>query len=179
MKLLRYLSCCLVALLCFTIESPRATAKSQTHVYLLRGLFNVSVGLDALAGKLNQRGIAASLYGSDSSSEIDSVAQVIIRDFRSGMARSIVLIGHSGGAGAAILITQQLEDAKVPVALLIMLDPVADYVVPRNVKRAVNFYVGGARVLGATNVNVDGPGMNHLSIQTNETIHRKIIDYIR
>jgi len=36
---------------------------ASAHVYLIRGLFNVSVGLDAIGARLGQHGVAASVYG--------------------------------------------------------------------------------------------------------------------
>jgi hypothetical protein len=186
MKLLRLSSCCLVALLClFASGSAPAVAGSATHVYLLRGIFNVSVGLDALAVKLARRGIAASVYGHG---EAASVAAKAIGDYRSGKASSIVLIGHSLGAGAAVSVAQRLGEAGVPVTLLISLDPVLSGAVPRNVRRAINFHVSGAGALargpgfrgGLANVNVGGvSGMNHMAIQATDSMHRRIIGYIK
>ena len=49
----------LTVLLCL---SWSGAASAAAHVYLLRGIFNVSVGLDALAAKLGRIGIAASVY---------------------------------------------------------------------------------------------------------------------
>jgi len=63
-------------------------------VYLFRGVFNVSVGLDALAAKLVRLGVAASVYGYG---EYGSVASDVVRDYKSGKVRTIILIGHSFG----------------------------------------------------------------------------------
>src|SRR5712692_9246749 len=162
LKLRRLSACCLVALLCLLANGTAPAGRSETHAYLLRGIFNVSVGLDALASKLAKRGIAASVYGH---LEAASVANQAIQDYRSGKARSIVLIGHSLGAGAAVSVASGLEAAGVPVALLVLLDPKAVFAVPRNVSRAVNFYIPGSgwpAAAGAgfrgglTNVNVGG-----------------------
>ena len=167
----------LLALLCLCVIAPDpAAARSRTHVYLLRGIFNVSVGLDALAAKLARRGTAASVYGH---TDAAAVANAAIRDYRSG-TRSIVLIGHSLGAGAAVDVAQRLQQAGLPVTLLISLDPVGNASVPRNVHRAVNFYVSGSQLAGATNVNVSGiPGMDHMAVQSMETMHQRILGYVR
>ena len=51
---------------------------------------------------------------------------------------------------------------------------------PSNVHRAVNFYVSGAQLAGANNVNVSGiPGMNHMAVQSTETMHQRILSYLR
>jgi hypothetical protein len=156
--------------------SPSAAADSKVKVYMLSGILHISAGLSALAGKLAQRGIAANVYESE---DPDIVAEVIMRDYQNKKVGRIVLIGYSAGAGSAVLIAGRLNQARMPVALLITLDPVSDFTVPHNVKRAINFYAGNTLVLGATNVKVNAPGMAHLSIQYLDSIHEKIIDYIK
>ena len=120
MGLLRLSSCCL-ALLLGLLATDAAQAGSRTHVYLMRGIFNVSVGLDALAGKFTRMGIAASVYGH---ADEGSVAAEAIRDYKSGRVQTVILIGHSLGAGAVVAVAHKLNEAHVPVALLIALDPV-------------------------------------------------------
>jgi acetyl esterase/lipase len=154
-------------------------------VYLLRGIFNVSVGLDVLAVKLQQTGIAATVYGHD---EAGTVAAAALAQYQSG-ARSIILVGHSLGAGAALSVARQLGNSGVPVALVVLLDPVSSAAVPSNVGRAVNFYVSGG--LGTTvqagegfrgslaNMDFRSAGMDHMSIQAADPIHRQIIGLIR
>lgn len=172
----RLVSCFLGALLCFAMISPSAAADSGVKVYMLGGILNISSGLRVLAGKLAQRGIAATVYESE---HPDMVAEVIMRDYQNKQVRQIVLIGYSAGAGSAVLIAGRLNQDRTPVELLITLDPIADFTVPHNVKHAINFYVRNALVLGATNVKVNAPGFAHLSIQYLESIHEKIIDYIK
>src|ERR1700756_3248652 len=95
MSLHRVWSCCLVMWLCLLGQDPAAAA-SSTHVYLMRGILNVSVGLDELAAKLNKRGVPATVYGPMSAG---SVASDAISAYKSGKVRNIVLIGHSLGGG--------------------------------------------------------------------------------
>src|SRR5215472_6809182 len=71
---------CLLLCLCVAGPDP-ASAAGRTHVYLFRGIFNVSVGLDALAAKLSRMGIDATVYGSD---ESGAVASEAISDYRGG-----------------------------------------------------------------------------------------------
>ena len=143
---------------------------------MLGGILHISAGLSTLAAKLAQRGIAATVYESE---DPDIVAQVIRRDYQNKKVGQIVLIGYSAGAGSAVLLAERLNQDRMPVALLITIDPVADFTVPHNVKRAINFYAGDTLVLGATNVKVNAPGLAHLSIQHLESIHEKIIGYIK
>jgi pimeloyl-ACP methyl ester carboxylesterase len=160
-------------------------ARAAAHVYLLRGIFNVSVGLDALAGKLARQGIAATVYGHDESS---AVATLAAQQYQGGTARSIILIGHSLGAGAAVTIARQLNGSGIPVALLVLLDPVSGEAVPPNVARAVNLYVSGGMgtQVGAAagfrgslnNLDYRSAGMDHMSIQASDSVHRQIIGYV-
>jgi pimeloyl-ACP methyl ester carboxylesterase len=180
---------CLLITLIGLASSATAQAMSgpSPHVYLLRGIFNVSVGLDALAAKLGQVGIAATVYGHD---EEGTVAADALQQFQAGRARPIILIGHSLGAGAALRIAARLGASGVPVALMVLLDPVSDSAtVPSNVGHAVNLYVSGG--LGRTveaeagsrgsvaNMDFRGAGMDHMSIQAADSIHRQIIGLVR
>src|SRR5579872_5855019 len=174
--------CVLAALLAMTWS---AAAHASGHVYLLRGIFNVSVGLDVLAGKLAHQGIAATVYGHGDSS---TVATLAAQQYQSGTARPIVLIGHSLGAGAAVEVARTLNASGIPVALLVLLDPVSGEAVPPNVGRAVNLYVSGGMgtQVGAAsgfrgslkNMDYRGAGMDHMSIQAADSIHRQILGYV-
>src|SRR5262245_11896656 len=56
---LRHLSACwLLALPCLLANAIASAAGSETHAYLLRGIFNVSVGLDVLASTCPHRPFA-------------------------------------------------------------------------------------------------------------------------
>lgn len=148
-----------------------------TQVYLLRGIFNVSVGLDALAQKLARRGIRASVHGHG---ESGIVAAQAAADYRAGRVRSIILIGHSLGAGGVVMAADALAQAGVPVSLLISLDPVASLAVPGNVRRAVNYYTtSGVPMSGARNVNMAGvAGVDHMTIQSLDMMHQRILGAI-
>jgi hypothetical protein len=183
---LRRLPLYCVAFLLFLFANDVASARSGTHAYLLRGIFNVSIGLDALAGKLARRGIPSSVYGHG---ESGSVAAQAIRDYRSGKVRSIILIGHSLGAGAVVSVAEQLNTARVPVSLLISLDPGSTMAVPPNVRRAVNFYIAGSGAALAAgpgfrgslqNINLGGVrGMDHMAIQATAAMHQRMMAYVR
>jgi hypothetical protein len=183
MKPFRIACCCLA--LGLAVLASGAAAAAGTHAYLMRGIFNVSVGLDALAGKLARRGIAASVYGNG---DVATVAAEAIQAYRSGQVRSIVLIGHSLGAGAVVSVARQLATAGVPAALLVSLDPVSSGAVPPNVRRAVNYYISGSGVaVGADpgfrgtlqNQDLSGvPAMDHMAIQATDAMHNRIIGLV-
>ena len=86
-------------------------------------------------------------------------------------------------------VARRLGNSGIPVALVVLLDPVSSAAVPSNVARAINFYVSGG--LGTTvqaeagfrgsvaNMDFKNAGMDHMSIQAADPIHRQIIGYIR
>jgi hypothetical protein len=188
----RLFSLLLIAFLLVTSDGAEAAKRKRangggggggTQVYLLRGIFNVSVGLDALAQKLARRGIRSAVYGHG---DAGTVAAQAIRDYRSGRVRSIILVGHSLGVGGAVMAANELAAAGVPVSLLISLDPVATLAVPGNVRRAVNYHISSGRALGAApgfrgslrNINMDGQGVDHMTIQSLDAMHRRLLGEI-
>jgi len=174
--------CGLVLLLLFFAHAS-AVAAGATKVYLLRGIFNVSVGLDDLALRLNRMGIATTVAGHG---ESGSVADEAIRDYKSGKVRTVILIGHSLGGGAVLAMADELNRAGVPVALMITLDSGSSGPVAPNVRRAVNFYVGGARLApgpgfrgSLQNIDVSRiPGISHMALQSMPLMHQKMIGLV-
>jgi hypothetical protein len=186
MNMLRASALGFIVMLSWLATAGVASAASA-HVYLIRGIFNVSVGLDAIAARLAQRGIAASVYGDEGA---DAVAAEAARDYAAGV-RSIILAGHSPRGAAAVSAARQLGASGVPVALVILLDPVGAAGVPSNVRHVVNLYVGaeGGQAVGAeagfggrlSNVDLsnDPAHPDHMTIQSSPAMQERIIAYIR
>jgi pimeloyl-ACP methyl ester carboxylesterase len=108
------------------------------QIYLLKGLADVfSSGMDTLQAKLRARGIS-SVVASHASS--DRLADDVIARYRAGDRAPIIILGHSLGADAAVSMSQRLNSAHVPVALVVTFGPVGFPRVMGNVSRAVNFY---------------------------------------
>lgn len=120
-------------MVCFSI----AGAQAKTKVFMLRGLLNVSVGLDQLATKLARKRINSAVANHAAWS---GFADEAIRGYRRGRLCRIVIIGHSLGADTALLMARKLDAAKVPVALIITYGPFGSRPVPPNVRRMMNFY---------------------------------------
>jgi pimeloyl-ACP methyl ester carboxylesterase len=117
----------------------QAKPGAQEKVYLLRGLTNVlSPGIDQLASDLREKNISATVTNH---LFWNSLAADAIEDCRSGRVDSIVLVGHSLGASAAISMAEQLRSAGIHVALIVMFDPVTRTSVPSNVHLLENFYL--------------------------------------
>jgi len=164
---------------------PRAGA---THVYLLRGLFNVfSTGMDDLAAKLNRRGVRASVYNH---TEHPGLVAAIAARHRAGRGERVVIVGHSLGANDAVRMAAMLGEHRINVSLVITYDPTATMLVSGNVSRAVNFYQSnngwGARIAPGRGFhgslsNIDlarDPDLGHVSIDKSNKLHMQSIGYI-
>ena len=86
----------LMILVSAAAASPSFAGKS---VYLMRGLMDVSTGLDDLAAKLKRRGMTAVVKSYTDEAELTEAA---LRGYKSGTGCPIVIIGHSLGADAAV-----------------------------------------------------------------------------
>jgi alpha-beta hydrolase superfamily lysophospholipase len=109
---------------------------SHPHVYLMRGLLNVfSLGMDQLAAQIARNGIDASVYNH---SVEETVVGAIAQKYRAGDHGPYILVGHSLGADAVMLMAQQLNAQGVPVALVVPFDGTESYAAPANVSCVVN-----------------------------------------
>jgi hypothetical protein len=165
-------------------SADAAEMRRDTHVYLLRGAMNIwSLGLDDLADEIRQHGIQATVGNHLDASDMAAEA---LAGYRKGV-RHIILIGHSWGANAAVDVAADLSKAKVPVDLIVLFDPSAGRaVVPRNVRKVVNFYIPtglGYAAVGAKGQvqNIDeenNPDVGHLNIEKNKKLHAQTIRLI-
>jgi pimeloyl-ACP methyl ester carboxylesterase len=154
----------------------QATARAKlglrsAHVYMFHGFMGVSPGLDSVAGKIAQRGIPVRIASHVAASEF---AQDAIKKYKTEGLRSIVIIGHSMGGGAAIDMATRLGAAGIPVKLVVTLDLVGTSTAPKNVQRLINYYVPGG--MGALvsrssdargniqNIRESRPDVGHISI---------------
>ena len=163
-----------------------ATAAPSAHVYLLRGVLNIfSLGLDDLADKLRHQGIPVTVANYLSWS---SLADEAAAEYRSGRAKTIILVGHSSGATALPDMVARLDQLGAPVKLAIGLDSVFRTSLSGRVGRYINFYIanGNGEPVARTkqlhgqleNVDVGRIGMAHLTIDKSEIMHRKVISSI-
>jgi pimeloyl-ACP methyl ester carboxylesterase len=169
----------------------RATARETTgagrpyQIYLLKGLADVfSSGMDFLQAKLQARRIVGEVH---SHSEWEKLADSAAAKWRTGAHGPIIIIGHSLGADAAILMAQRLGEAQVPVALIVAFSPVNSGAASANVMRAVNYYQSnsawhgqitrGAGFHGALeNIDLAGaPGITHFNIEKADNLHAQTI----
>jgi hypothetical protein len=181
---------CLTALMLTPAAAQPAVAKeheapSRPHVYLLRGLMNIfSLGMDQLAAKIAQRGIAASVHNH---AEADAIVAQIAAQYRAGDRGPVILIGHSLGADAVMTMAQALNRDGVPVALVIPFDGTGSYVTPKNVACVLNltqrnyaYMRSGTGFHGKlTNVNVSGDsGIDHFTIDKSPRLQAQALNSV-
>ena len=127
------------------ITQPRGRA------YLFRGVAGLiySRGIDKLAERIKRTGIPASV---ETYLLWRPSADEAIRDYRRD-PQPITLIGHSMGGDCVLDFAEMLNQADIPVSLLVTYDPtrIADDV-PPNVERYINIYqssnfMGGGNVV--------------------------------
>src|SRR6266481_9207908 len=157
---------------------------TNKKVYLLRGLTNVlSPGIDLLAEELPKGNISATVANHLFSSALATEA---IQDCKSGRVGSIILVGHSLGASAAVSMAEQLQQAGLHVALMVTFDPVVRTTVPDNVHLLRNFYFSngvGAVVRRGEHFhgllqNVDlksNSELGHVSVTTSPSIQKQVM----
>jgi pimeloyl-ACP methyl ester carboxylesterase len=166
-------------------ETGRTAGNQPYQIYLLKGLADVfSTGLDFLQAKLQARGIVGEVH---SHSEWQTLADSTIAKWRSGAHGPVIIIGHSLGADAAILMAQKLGEAQVPVALLVAFSPVDSGPANANVARAVNYFQSNSAFHGQVTRgagfhgvldNVDlanAPGITHWNIEKADNLHAATI----
>ena len=181
---------CLLLLFPLAIGPAAGKAASPpaetAHVYLLRGVLNVfSLGLDEIAARLQAKGIPATV---DNYLSWSSIADDAAAEYRAGRVKTIILVGHSSGATALPDMIAKLNRLGVPVKLAIGLDSVFKTRLSTGAERYINLYIGdgpGEPVRAAAgfrgkldNVDVQGTGVGHISIDKNELIQRRVIGEI-
>jgi hypothetical protein len=164
------------------VSAATTVPASNGKVYLLRGGANIfSTGLDELAEKLRKRGVDAMSYGHAQWRTLAAEA----RDRYVKSKAPVVIIGHSFGANAAVLMAAELGKTNTPVALIILYDPTDNLSVSSNVRRVLKFNSSTAIGLGlqtqgtvsftGTIDNVDVPQFNHLDMDNAAVLHDQSI----
>lgn len=176
------------------VAPPPAAADKITEprgrAYLFRGVAGLiySRGMDKLTDRIKRTGITASV---DTYLAWQGVAQQAIRDYRRDPA-PIVLIGHSMGGDSVLDFAETLNEADIPVSLLVTYDPsrIASNV-PPNVERYINIFqssniMGGGNVMQGTRFHGHYASYNlkdhaeivHVNIEKAERIQEQLVTKI-
>jgi pimeloyl-ACP methyl ester carboxylesterase len=160
-------------------------AIDRGHVYLIRGIGNVfSLGMDSLAAKLRAKGVRQSVSNHLTWS---SLASKIIAEYkRNKRLAPVVLVGHSLGGNAVLLVAAKLGKAGVPVRLLVVFDATEATPVSANVAEAINYYYPGGRgdplkpgpgFKGRIRNDdlKDLPGLKHMNVDESATLHKRVV----
>lgn len=139
--------------------SPSASSELPRHsfarAYLIRGILGAifSRGMNYLAERLRESDVDADVYDFPTCGEI---ADTAMREYGES-PEPIVLIGHSMGGRCALLIAKRLQEAKIPVSLLVTVDPVhSSPSVPANVQRYINIFLSDSFLGGGDVVSEQG-----------------------
>jgi hypothetical protein len=166
-------------------EGTAEAAISRGHVYLIRGIGNIfSLGMDSLGAKLGAKGVRQSVTNHLTWS---TLANKIIAEYkRNKRLAPIILVGHSLGGNAVLLVAAKLGKAGVPVRLLVVFDATEATPVSANVAEAINFYYPGGRgdalkpgpgFKGRIRNDdlSDLPGLKHMNVDESATLHKRVV----
>ncbi|MEJ0013901.1 MAG: hypothetical protein WDM94_15095 [Bauldia sp.] len=172
--------------LIYPLLSEASAKTPKGSIYLMRGLANIfSLGLDDLNTKLQARGVNSVVLNYSSWPEI--AADIVARYKTDKNALPVVVMGHSFGADATLLLSAELAKHNIPVALVVEFDVVSNIPVPKNIKHLINFYesAGNGRKLEAPpgfkgrldNIDLSKTDttIGHLNIEKNAALHAKAI----
>jgi LysM repeat protein len=163
------------------------TNEPRGRAFLFRGVAGLiySTGLDKLAERINRAGLTSSV---NTYMVWSGVAADAIREYRRSPF-PIILIGHSLGGDSAVAFAETLNNADIPVSLLVTYDPtrIAD-AVPPNVERYINIYqswnvMGGGDVVGGrgfhghyASINLADHGeIMHINIEKADRIQEQVV----
>jgi pimeloyl-ACP methyl ester carboxylesterase len=165
-----------------------ASLRAETAVYLMRGLFDASAGLDMLAGDLRRAGHATRI---GSYTDRDAFTAEAIRDAKNAKRCPVVVIGHSMGADAAVDMTEKLAEAGIHVALLVTFSPAYQRAVGPKVGRVVNYYqsnstlwanritAGTAQSPRVRNIDLAADNaVDHFNIERIPRIQRQVVQMV-
>jgi hypothetical protein len=131
------------------------------RVFLLRGKALVfSTGFGALCNDLRQHGV----WAEDLRCIGDWWARRhLAAEKQAGTLRGpIVFVGHSCGGRYSLYGAEALRRAGIAVDLVICLDVAFPPLVPSNVKRALNLYLGGCRLYPAARLRAEPGAETHI-----------------
>jgi predicted alpha/beta-hydrolase family hydrolase len=168
-------------------DNIQPAPQPRGRAYLFRGALGpiFSRGMDRLSKELQQAGIDADVY---EFTICRFIAARAISDYHESPA-PIILIGHSMGGYCSIIFSQMLEAEKIPVSLVVTIDPAhVTPNVPLNVERFINIFLS-KDVLGGGDVKPQSgyrghyasfdlsehDEVSHITIDKMDDVHQQLI----
>jgi pimeloyl-ACP methyl ester carboxylesterase len=169
---------------------PPPTGPVQQYAYgriiLMRGLMNIfSRGMDTLETELKQRGLPVKIYNHTA---WNPTADAMIEEYKTNKSMlPIIIVGHSLGADASLIMSNYLAEHGVPVSLVITFDGVVEPALATNGNaEIINYYkpnAFGQEVKPTrgfrgkiTNIDLtDHPEIEHLNIDKIPSLHEDTI----
>ena len=146
-----------------SVAQRAAYTQPVGRIYIFRGIGGkmATLDLDRLGEKIKRNGVPAEV---DEFMNWRGHAEEAIKRYRSETQHTpIILFGHSAGADIAIEFAERLKEEKIPVSLLITLDPTRlPHGVPGNVDRFINIYAS-MNFFGGGNVRSGGEYQGHFA----------------
>ena len=170
-------------------DMPKPPAGGYNHgtVVILRGLHNIwSRGMDALAKKFEAQGVEVTL---SNHAFWRDIANDIIAEYKKDPKKTtpIIIIGHSLGGDAALVMSNWMVHNGVPVRFIVVFDAVAQtHPVEGGVEEVLNFYkpkgygqeVNGSKRFKGTITNIDltkRRDLDHLNIDKDEDLQDQVL----
>jgi hypothetical protein len=117
---------------------PSAKPRASAHVYVLTGFMGFQTRLQGAVDRVERHHVPVTVGHALGWS---SMAAAAIEAYKRGQVRSVIIVGYSLGGGTALKMAAQLDNAHVPVTLIVTVEPVDTAAVPANVRRVVNYYL--------------------------------------
>jgi pimeloyl-ACP methyl ester carboxylesterase len=137
--------------------------------------------MDSLTEELKRRGVDATVHGYG---EWQTLADQAAANYKAGKEAPIILIGHSYGADAVMVMAAYLGRKGVPVAMVVPFDASKSFAASDNVGRVLNLtqrdyaYMRGGPGFHGTLDNVDvssDKSINHINIDKSPRLHARVV----
>lgn len=175
------------ATLSVEVPTPPPGGYQGGRVIILRGLANVwSRGMDQLAKKFEAQGVTSITL--DNHSHWQKIANDLIAEYKKDKSITpIIIIGHSLGGDAALVMSNWMVQNGVPIRLIVVFDAVAQtHPLEGGIKEVINFYkphgygreVTGSKRFNGSITNIDltaRKDIDHLNVDEDQGLQDEVL----